>query len=341
MISSIPACGIRAQGRGRRHHHAGDAVAALAGAGLVEGALHCGEPALAAPSPSTVSIVRPLRLRNRHEAALHQLAVDEDRAGAAFAGTAALLGPGEVQLVAQEVEQPHGRAAALRPVRPLTVISRSSSGMSCLPSVRDRAEVAPPARRTRVLDLPPRRRSRAPPRGGNPGASATARGRRQIGGRSRSTARLIGLPRRHRLDLGEPHRDRPDAAKRQANVLEPAPRSIDLDQRGGANDGDHQRPPMPDLLEGPPYPSASRRTRSPSRSRLPEPRLAGPDDELAPAASCACCDPSRHSAAQFRSHGIHARAPAGSPSAAGEALTMLPPSVACRRIWSSANQTAQ
>ena len=45
-------------------------------------------------------------LHGRHQARLHQLAVDEDGARAAFAGAAAFLRAREVELVAQEVEEP-------------------------------------------------------------------------------------------------------------------------------------------------------------------------------------------------------------------------------------------
>ena len=45
-------------------------------------------------------------LRHRDEAGLHQCAIDENRAGAAFARTAAFLRSGKIQIVAQEVEQP-------------------------------------------------------------------------------------------------------------------------------------------------------------------------------------------------------------------------------------------
>ena len=96
---------IDAQRRGRRHHHAGNAIAALAGTGLVEGLLQQRQIALPR-EPFDGLDLRPLRLADRHQAGLHQHAVDEHRAGAAFAGAAAVLGAGEMHVVAQEIEQP-------------------------------------------------------------------------------------------------------------------------------------------------------------------------------------------------------------------------------------------
>src|SRR6476620_10165022 len=46
-----------------------------------------------------------LRLGDREQARLHQHAVNEYRAGTAFAGTAALLVTGEIEIVAYEIEQ--------------------------------------------------------------------------------------------------------------------------------------------------------------------------------------------------------------------------------------------
>ncbi len=85
---------IGAQRRGGGHHHAGDAVAALAGAGLVERLLQHATARPLCASPSTVSIAVPCAFADRHQAGLQQHAVDEHRAGAAFAGAAAFLGAG-------------------------------------------------------------------------------------------------------------------------------------------------------------------------------------------------------------------------------------------------------
>lgn len=100
--------GVLAQGRCRRHHHAGNAVAALAGAGLVKGPLHrCKLAGRCQPLDGLDP--GPVRLSDRHEAGLDQLAVDEHRTGAALTGAAAFLGAGQVEVVAQEVEQPQMR----------------------------------------------------------------------------------------------------------------------------------------------------------------------------------------------------------------------------------------
>ncbi len=97
--------GVGADGAGRRHHHARDAIAALAGAGLVEGLLENAH--LAGPGQVLHRLDgRALHLGGRHEARLHQHAVDEHRARAALARPAAFLGAGQVQVVAQEIQQP-------------------------------------------------------------------------------------------------------------------------------------------------------------------------------------------------------------------------------------------
>jgi hypothetical protein len=55
-----------------------------------------------------------LRLGGRHQAGLHQHAVDKHRAGAAFAGAAAFLVAGEIELVADQVEQAQVRRSVAR-----------------------------------------------------------------------------------------------------------------------------------------------------------------------------------------------------------------------------------
>jgi hypothetical protein len=47
----------------------------------------------------------PLRLRERHKARFHQNAVDETRTCAAFAGATAFLVAGQIEVVADEIEQ--------------------------------------------------------------------------------------------------------------------------------------------------------------------------------------------------------------------------------------------
>ncbi len=104
---------VGAQRRGRRHHHAGDAVTALAGAGLVEGALQDIELAGLGQRLDGLDM-SALRLGHRQQARLHQHAIDEHRTGAAFAGAAAFLVAGEMQVVAQEVEQALARLGVAR-----------------------------------------------------------------------------------------------------------------------------------------------------------------------------------------------------------------------------------
>ena len=52
-----------------------------------------------------VSIARALAFEREHQAGKHRLAVDQHRAGAAFAELAAVLGAGEVEVLAQHLEQ--------------------------------------------------------------------------------------------------------------------------------------------------------------------------------------------------------------------------------------------
>ena len=63
---------------------------------------------LSAPSaarPSTVRISRAVGLDREHQAGVDGPAVDDDGAGAALADEAALLGAGQLEVVAQDVEQ--------------------------------------------------------------------------------------------------------------------------------------------------------------------------------------------------------------------------------------------
>ena len=72
------------------------------------------------------------------------------------------------------------------------------------------------------------------------GAAVFCRGPRghAVGGDGRRIGdELAGdaLAAQHRLDVGEPRRDRADAAKRKADILEDLARGIGLDERGRAN----------------------------------------------------------------------------------------------------------
>ena len=52
-----------------------------------------------------VTMSAPSSVAARHEAGIDAPAVEDDRAGAALAAVAALLGPGEAEPVAQKIEQ--------------------------------------------------------------------------------------------------------------------------------------------------------------------------------------------------------------------------------------------
>ena len=104
---------IGAKRRGRRHHHAGNAIAALAGAGLVESLLQHAQFAGMSERLDRLDR-RALRLGHRQQARFHQHAIDEDRTRAALAGAAAFLVAGEIEIVADEIEQALMRLGAAR-----------------------------------------------------------------------------------------------------------------------------------------------------------------------------------------------------------------------------------
>ncbi len=104
---------IGADGGRCRHHHARDAVAALAGAGLVERLLHDAQLTGARETFDRLDLGTG-DFGGRNEAGFDERAVDEHRAGAALSRAAAFLGAGQVQGVAHEVEQPGGCRHRLR-----------------------------------------------------------------------------------------------------------------------------------------------------------------------------------------------------------------------------------
>ncbi len=99
-----PGVRVAPQGGSRGHHHAGNAVAALAGTGLVEGPLQHRHAVVAVQVVHGLDLAA-LDLLHRRQAALDQLAVHEHGAGAALAGAAAFLVAGELELLAHEVDQ--------------------------------------------------------------------------------------------------------------------------------------------------------------------------------------------------------------------------------------------
>ena len=96
--------GLALQQRLRAHHHARDAVAALRRL-LVDEGRCIGPGSSAVPRPSTVVILRPSSIRTGDDAGEDRLAVDQHRAGAALAETAAELGAVQREIVAQHVEE--------------------------------------------------------------------------------------------------------------------------------------------------------------------------------------------------------------------------------------------
>ncbi len=91
--------------RVRRHELARDAEPALGRAVVEERLAGAGLSRPSTASPSTVVIARAVRLDAEHQARVDAPAVDQDRARAALPDEAALLGPGQAEVVAQDVEE--------------------------------------------------------------------------------------------------------------------------------------------------------------------------------------------------------------------------------------------
>src|SRR5262245_39167162 len=88
----------------RRHDHPGRAEAALEPMVLLEGRLHRVHLAVGREALDGGDL-RPVRLDREHAARLHGLAVDVDGAGAAGDGVAAHVRAGEVEVLAEEVDE--------------------------------------------------------------------------------------------------------------------------------------------------------------------------------------------------------------------------------------------
>src|SRR6185369_3472873 len=89
----------------RRHDHAGRAEAALEAVLRPEPFLEGVERAVRGLHALDRPDVRAIRLDGEHRAALHRLAVDRDGARTALAGVAADVGAGELQVLAQELDE--------------------------------------------------------------------------------------------------------------------------------------------------------------------------------------------------------------------------------------------
>src|SRR5438477_2800993 len=102
--------------RGRGDHEAGSAEAALQGVRLHEGGLHGAHLLRRAEALDGRDLVAD-GVRGQHQAGGHGLAVQEHRAAAAGAAVADLLGPGEVEVVAQRAQERDPRLHRHRPRR--------------------------------------------------------------------------------------------------------------------------------------------------------------------------------------------------------------------------------
>ena len=93
------------QHRNRRADLSGRAVAALVAVVLHEGRLHRMQVVRAVPSPSIVVMLVAFVHDGERQAGIDPAAVDDHGAGAALALIAALLGAGEMEVLAQRVQQ--------------------------------------------------------------------------------------------------------------------------------------------------------------------------------------------------------------------------------------------
>ena len=175
-FADLVAAGVRigAQRRGGGHDHAGYAIAALAGAGLDEGALEDGRQRTLGQAFDGLDR-GAVDLGGGHQAGLDQTAVDEHRTGAAFARAAAFLGAGQVQLVAQQIDETQMGSDGQMP-------RAAVEGEGNL-AVRHRSA---PERRCGCRNLPTRRsahvqRSRRRHRDDSPGGCARRPGRATAG----------------------------------------------------------------------------------------------------------------------------------------------------------------
>ena len=85
--------------------HARRAEAALQAVHLAKAFLQRMQGAVGISHAFDGADIGAVRLHGEHGARLHRLAIEVDRAGAAMAGVTADMGSGEVQLLAQEVDQ--------------------------------------------------------------------------------------------------------------------------------------------------------------------------------------------------------------------------------------------
>src|SRR5262249_48138496 len=113
-------CGVRvlAEQRGAGHDHAGCAVAALHRPDLQKGFLQRVELAVSLQALDGGDLLARASL-NAGDAGPGGLAVDEHRAGAAAALAAAVLAPGQVQVVPQDAEQAPPGVGLDAPPRPV------------------------------------------------------------------------------------------------------------------------------------------------------------------------------------------------------------------------------
>ena len=86
-------------------HHAGDAIAALDCAVIDEVLLQVVRASISAADAFDGDHLAAAGLRGQDQAGVHQLAIEQHAACAALAHAAAFLGPGQANIVSQEMQQ--------------------------------------------------------------------------------------------------------------------------------------------------------------------------------------------------------------------------------------------
>ncbi len=185
----------------------------------------------------------PCDARRRHQAGAHRLAVEQHRAGAAVAGVAAHLGPGQPERLAQHRRQPLGRRPLIadRPAIDLELEGRAAHAAAAgAGSTARRPENRPPNDLLRG----------EPPVIGRAAHVVDRRQPREMVFLDQALQPVgRALPHQRRLELGQPRRHRRAGADRDCRLADrPVLGRHQPHRRHG--DRDDQVAPRPELEEG-------------------------------------------------------------------------------------------
>ena len=295
----------------------------------------CSADSLPLARPSTVRTAAARNTRRRNEAGADRFVVEHDRAGAAIAGVAADLGAGEMELVAQHRRQPphrrhvdRDRGAVDREADAWRDRGSCRALLSRLRLPCDAAAVAASARDT-ISRAAPRRYSALPRT-----SSIGVRSAKCLSASVISASERMCLPAQFALQPAQPLRDRRAGADRDRRVGHHAV-VADRNPHRRHGDRDDEIAPRAELEEGRCagqrcLGQADRGHHFVRRKR----RLAVAADEGLRAARVACRE------AQAISTSASRISSAGTPSAAGEALQILPATVPVFWIWTEPTSRA-